>query len=621
MPATGQTATALPIEDYAIIGNTRTAALVGRNGSIDWLCLPRFDAPSCFSALVGTPEDGRWIIAPRATPRRVSRRYLGDTLVLETTFELAEGAVTLTDFMPIHDGDWHDIVRVVRGVRGTVEMETELIFRFDYGRTVPWVRRRKSGLHAVAGPDAIRVVTPVPLAGRGMTSHAAFTVSEGQEVPFVATWRASHLEEPPCPDARRAQAATEAWWGAWVGRCTVQGEWREAVVRSLVTLKALTYSPTGAPVAAATTSLPEQLGGVRNWDYRYCWLRDATFTLYALMISGYKEEAREWREWLLRAVAGRPSEMQIMYGLAGERNIPEREATWLAGYAGSKPVRIGNAAYLQHQLDIYGEVMDTFQIGRAHGLELDDDTWRIQSKIMEFLEDHWQDEDSGIWEARGPVRDYTYSKIMAWVAVDRAVAAALHREIEGPVQRWKALRREIHEDVCRHGYSTELNSFVQAYGGTALDASLLLIPTVGFLPEDDPRVLGTIEAVRKHLTVDGFVLRYRTEDATDGLPVGEGTFLVCSFWLADSLALTGRKEEARQLYQQLLDIRNDVGLLAEEYDPRARRQLGNFPQAYSHVGLINTAHNLGLGIGPAEERAHPSDGPARQAGQTGRDRK
>jgi GH15 family glucan-1,4-alpha-glucosidase len=597
---------ALPIEDYAIIGNTLTCALVGRNGSIDWLCLPRFDSPACFAALVGAPANGRWLIAPRGKPRRIRRAYREGTLILETTFETEEGRVTLIDFMPPpsrREGAV-DVVRILRGEAGSVPMRMQAVFRFDYGQVAPWVRRRDYGLHAIAGPDALQLSTPLELHGTpDMTTEASFTVRDGQMIPCVLTWHPSHQRAPRHPDAKQLLEATERAWRDWSSRYQGEGEWREPVLRSLITLKALSYHPTGGIVAAATTSLPERLGGVRNWDYRYCWLRDATFALYALIISNYGEEARDWSNWLLRAVAGEPANVQIMYGLAGERHLGEYELPWLPGYEGSQPVRVGNAAHTQRQMDIYGEVMDALHSARKHNIKMGDDIWRIQSELMAFLEKHWDDPGSGIWEMRGRQRHFTHARVMAWVAVDRAVKAVERFELKGPVERWRALRDTIHKDVCRRGFSRKRNAFVQYYGSDALDASLLLMPLVGFLPARDPRVVSTIEAIQRELTAEGLVLRYRTEETRDGLPAGEGVFLACSFWLADCLAAIGRKGEARKLFRKLLALRNDVGLLAEEYDPHTRRQLGNFPQAFSHVGLINTAHNLSREHGPAKHRA------------------
>jgi GH15 family glucan-1,4-alpha-glucosidase len=603
-PPVGRPPEALRIEDYALLGDTFTAALVGRNGSIDWLCMPRFDGGACFAALLGGPENGRWLIAPAAGVRSVSRRYREGTLVLDTEFETDTGAVAVTDFMPLPSTeDEVDVVRIVRGLRGEVPMRLEAVFRFDYGHVVPWLRRRPYGLQAVAGPNALQLWSPVELSNRDFATVAEFAVREGQSVPFSLCWYRSHLPEPPVQHPEVLLECTARWWRDWSARCTYRGPWAEAVRRSLVTLKALTYGPTGGIAAAPTTSLPEELGGARNWDYRFCWIRDATLTLYSLLSSGYAEEAVAWRRWLLRSAAGRPEEMQIMYGLAGERRLTELELPWLAGYEGSRPVRVGNAAQGQFQLDVYGELMDALHVARGYGVEPDADAWSLQKVLMGFIAGRWREPDDGIWEVRGPRRHFTHSKLMAWVGVDRAVAAVERHGLDGPVEDWRALRARIHADVCRNGWSARRNSFVQRYGGEELDAALLLVPTVGFLPPDDPRVVGTVEAIRRELTSDGFVLRYRPETGVDGLAGGEGAFLPCSFWLADALALMGRRDEAAELFERLLGIRNDVGLLAEEYDPRARRQLGNFPQAFSHVGLVNTAHNLTRAEGPARRRA------------------
>ncbi len=593
---------ALRIEDYAMIGDCRTAALVGRDGSIDWFCAPRFDSGACFAALLGTPENGRWKVAPAGEVRAVRRRYRQGTLVLETEFETDSGAITLVDAMPIDSGAPR-IVRLVEGTRGQVPMRLELVIRFDYGAIVPWVQRSDGGISAIAGPDMLRLRSAVATRGEGFTTVAEFLVSEGQRVGFDLAWHPSH-EPPPCAvDVEGTIRDTERWWCDWSYGCSSQGRYREAVMRSLITLKALTYAPTGGIAAAPTTSLPECLGGQRNWDYRYCWLRDATFTLYSLMVAGFLDEARAWREWLLRAVAGKPSNLQIMYGLAGERRLTELELTWLAGYEGSKPVRLGNAASDQFQLDVYGEVLDALHQARRAGMAPHADGWRVERNVLNYLEAAWTKPDEGIWEVRGGRRHFTHSKVMAWVAFDRAVKSAEQFALEGPIDRWRAVRDAIHEEVCRAGFDTGRNTFVQSYGATELDASLLMIPLVGFLPPDDPRVLGTVAAVGRKLLVDGFIARYRTDSAVDGLPPGEGAFLPCTFWYADNLALQGRGDEARRIYDRLLDVRNDVGLLAEEYDPRAGRQLGNFPQAFSHVSLVNTAHNLGAdGPGPAEHR-------------------
>jgi GH15 family glucan-1,4-alpha-glucosidase len=536
--------------------------------------------------------------------RSTSRRYLDGTTVIETRFETETGVVILTDCLAV-PVDWHqvDLLRMVRCVEGEVPMHMQLILRFDYGRVVPWVRRRGYGLHAVAGPDAVQLRCSVPLHGEGLTTQSDFTLKAGEQRGFLMTgypshWHAIHYREP---DLLLSETLT--WWRAWSSRCRPVEPWTEAVQRSLVTLKALTYQPTGGMVAAATTSLPEALGGVRNWDYRYCWIRDATFTLYALLGGGYTEEARAWQGWLLRSAAGEPGKLQIMYGLSGERRLSEHEVPWLAGYAGSAPVRIGNAAHDQFQLDVYGELMDAFHAGRRFGMEADADSWRVQRSLMDFVAQSWHAPDEGIWEVRGPRRHFTHSKVMAWVAVDRSIKAIEQFGLDGPLEQWRSLREAIHADICRKGFSEEKNSFVQYYGGECLDAALLLLPQVGFLPPDDPRVLGTIEAVRRELVSDGLVCRYSSSPHVDALPKGEGTFLACSFWLADALALAGRREEAEGLFERLLALRNDLGLLAEEYDPEAGRFLGNFPQAFSHVGLVGTALNLSRPQeGPAEAR-------------------
>ena len=589
------------IEDYALIGDCQTAALVARDGSIDWLCLPRFDSGACFAALLGTPEHGRWLLAPAGEVRNVRRRYREGTLVLETEYETDSGAVTVIDCMPPRSRE-PDLVRLVVGRRGQVPMRMQFVVRFDYGSVVPWVRRIENGIRAVAGPDTVELYTGVPLRGENLTTVADFTVSEGQRVPFVLAWHFCHEPVPPPIDPEETILHTERWWQEWSGRCTYQGPWREAVVRSLITLKALTYAPTGGIVAAATTSLPERLGGVRNWDYRYCWLRDATFTLYALISGGYTGEACAWRDWLLRAVAGTPAQLNIMYGLGGERRLTELELDWLPGYEGSRPVRIGNAAYRQFQLDVFGEILDLLHQVRRAGLAPDENAWRVSRALLQFLESAWREPDEGIWEVRGPRRHFTHSKVMAWVAFDRAVKAVERFGLEGPHERWRALRDTVHEEVCREGYDVERNTFVQYYGGEGLDASLLMIPLVGFLPASDPRVRGTVEAIERHLVTEGLVARYPTRPDVDGLPPGEGAFLACTFWLADNLALLGRHDDARRLFESLLELRNDVGLLSEQYDPSSHRLVGNFPQAFSHVGLINTARNLSRPGGPAEHR-------------------
>jgi GH15 family glucan-1,4-alpha-glucosidase len=589
---------ALRIEDYALIGDCHTAALVGRDGSVDWLCLPRFDSGACFAALLGDATHGRWLLAPTAPVRRSSRHYRSDTLVLETELETDHGAVTLVDCMPPRTRQ-PEVVRLVVGRRGRVPMRMELVIRFDYGAIIPWVRRMDGGIRAVAGPEALRLQTPVALRGENLTTVAEFTVAEGQHVPFVLTWHPSNHPAPPTTDAEAAVGQTEQWWREWSGRCTYTGEWHEAVVRSLITLKALTYEPTGGIVAAATTSLPEQIGGVRNWDYRYCWLRDATFTLYALMIAGYADEARAWREWLLRAVAGTPDQLQVLYGLGGERRLTELELDWLPGYEGSSPVRIGNAAHRQCQLDVFGEIIDALYFARRVGLKPDENAWHVERALLDHLESNWQAADVGIWEVRGPQRQFTHSKVMAWVAVDRAIKNVERFGLDGPAAQWRRWRDTIHTEICQRGFDAERGAFVQSYGSKDLDASLLMMPLVGFLPVSDPRMRGTVEAIERHLTTDGLVARYATSAAVDGLPPGEAAFLLCTFWLADNFALLGRQAEARRLFERLLDIRNDVGLLAEQYDPRARRLMGNFPQAFSHVALINTAHNLTPTTGPA----------------------
>ena len=581
------------IEDYALIGDTHTAALVSRSGSIDWLCLPRFDSPACFAALLGDERHGRWLIAPAGPVESVRRSYQGDSLVLETEFRTPDGVVRLVDCMPPRQRD-PDVARVVEGLRGRVRMRMELVIRFDYGSIVPWVRREEGALHAIAGPDSVWLRTPVEVRGENFRTLAEFTVEEGERVPFMLTWHESHRDAPRPIEPIRAVDDTESWWSNWAGRITYEGGWRDAVIRSLLTLKALTYAPTGGIVAAATTSLPEALGGVRNWDYRYCWMRDAAFTLDALILAGLEDEARAWREWLLRAVAGQPRQMQILYGLAGERRISEQELDWLPGYEESRPVRTGNAAVSQFQLDVYGEVMDALYLARQAGLQTNEAAWDFQLALLESLESSWSQPDEGIWEIRGPRRHFTHSKVMAWVALDRAVKAVELHGLEGPLERWRALRREIHDEVCERGFDAERNTFVQYYGGSQLDASLLMIPLVGFLPAGDPRVRGTVDAIQDELCVDGLVLRYHPDESAsvDGLPPGEGAFLACTFWLADNLALLGRRDEAREIFERLLELRNDVGLLAEEYDPRLGRMTGNFPQAFSHVPLVNTASHL-----------------------------
>ena len=593
--------TSAPIEDYALIGDCETAALVSRHGSIDWLCVPRFDSPACFAALLGGPEHGRWLLAPAEEPHTVRRRYREGTLVLETEFETAEGVVAVIDCMPLRD-EVPDVFRLVEGRRGRVRMRMDLTIRFDYGSLIPWVRRMPDGLTATGGANQLRLITPVEIRGENFHSVADFTVSAGERVPFTLAWQRSYAWPVTHDDPERSIDATEQWWREWSQRCAYQGPYRDAVVRSLITLKALTYRPSGGLLAAPTTSLPERLGGVRNWDYRYCWLRDATFALYALMLGGYTAEAVEWREWLLRAVAGEPANAQILYGVAGERLVPEWEVPWLPGYESSGPVRVGNAAATQFQLDVYGEVLDVHHTARRHGLPPDENAWNVERVMVDFVERMWREPDEGIWEVRGPRRHFTHSKVMAWVALDRAVKAVERFGLEGPVERWRAVRDTIHADVCHRGYDPDVGAFVQFYGSRLLDASLLMIPLVGFLPADDPRMLGTVKAIQEHLTTDGFVARYPTVPDVDGLPPGEAAFLPCSFWLADNLALQGRYDEARALFEKLLAVRNDVGLLSEEYDPRQGRLLGNFPQAMSHMALINTAANLTKADGPAKDR-------------------
>jgi len=593
----------LKIEDYALIGDCHSGALVGRDGSIDWLCWPRFDSPACFAALLGDRSHGRWLIAP-AEKFSVSRRYRDDTLILETDFETDAGAATLIDFMPAR-GEHCNLARIVQGRRGRVAMHAEFILRFDYGASVPWVTRLEDGggFRAIAGPDLAVLRSPVPMEAQEMTHVARFEVSAGEQIPFVLSHGDSNRDLPPPVDAASALAESERYWKEWCARCAVQGEYAPMVRRSLMTLKALTYQPTGGVVAALTTSLPEFPGGVRNWDYRFCWLRDATLTLLALMNGGYYDEARAWRNWLVRAIAGAPSQTQIMYGLGGERRIPEQIIPWLPGYEGSRPVRIGNAAAAQVQLDVFGEVMDALHQGRKHGIPKDDAAWALQRELLEHLESVWQEPDEGLWEVRGPRRHFTYSKVMCWVAFDRSIKAVEHFGREGPVEQWREVRARIHEDVCRRAWRPKLGHFAQSYGSDELDASLLLMPCTGFLPAADPRVKGTIEAIQRELTADGLVLRYRTRRSLDGLPPGEGVFLACSFWLADALCLLGRRREARELFERLCRLANDVGLLAEEYDPASGRQLGNFPQAFSHVALVNTAMNLSQHAKPAEQRA------------------
>jgi GH15 family glucan-1,4-alpha-glucosidase len=580
------------IEDYALIGDEQTAALVGMDGSVDWLCLPRFDSAACFARLLGDEDNGYWRIAPVGADRCTRRAYRRDTLVLDTDWETEQGAVRVTDLMPQRDRA-PDLVRVVEGLDGEVTLHSVLKLRFDYGSIVPWVRRTDGHRVAVAGPDStwLRSEPEVTSWGEDYGTHAEFTVKKGEKVAFVLTWHPSHEPRPPLVDPYDALRHSVEDWRAWVSRCRYKGPYRDAVVRSLITLKALTYAPTGGIVAAPTTSLPEEPGGVRNWDYRYCWLRDSTLTLNALLAAGYQEEAEAWRNWLLRAVAGDPADLQIMYGVAGERRLPEFELPWLSGFLGSAPVRIGNDAVKQLQLDVYGEVMDSLSFARESGLSAQPDVWALQTALLDFLRTHWRQPDEGLWEVRSDRRQFVHSKVMVWVAADRGVRTLeRHPGLGGDLDGWRALRDEVHQEVCEKGYDPERNTFTQSYGSRELDAALLLIPRVGFLPPDDPRVIGTIDAVREELSRDGFVRRYSTEDAdVDGLPGGEGAFLVCSFWLADALYMTGRAKEARELFERLAGLANDVGLLSEEFDPVTGRHLGNFPQAFSHIGLVNTA--------------------------------
>jgi GH15 family glucan-1,4-alpha-glucosidase len=598
---------AVPIEDYALIGDCETAALVGHDGSIDWLCLPRFDSDSCFAAILGSSENGRWMIAPQASAK-VSRKYRANTLILETTFETNEGVVRLIDLMPLKgmtsEVRTSSVVRIVVGISGRVQLKSELIMRFDYGLTVPWVSRiSEDTTKAVAGPQTLFLRSPVRHSGQDLRTVGEFTIEAGDRMPFVLTHAPSHLPAPELPDAFEALQDTEQFWHEWSAIYKSAGRWSEAVIRSLITLKALTFAPTGGIVAAPTTSLPECVGGERNWDYRYCWIRDATLTLLALTGAGYLEEASAWRDWLVRAVAGSPAQMQIMYGVAGERRLWEWEVLWLDGYEGSKPVRIGNAAHSQLQLDVFGEMMDALYQARRGGLPESDRAWAVELAVLEYLASAWRKPDQGIWEVRSGPQHFTYSKMMAWVAFDRAIKTVKEFGLKGPVDEWQKLQKEIHEDICSKGYSSSLECFVQAYGTEELDASLLLMPAVGFLPPDDPRVQNTVKAIEKRLVVNGLVRRYDTHSAEDGLAPGEGVFLACSFWLADAYYLLGRLEEAEKLFERLLNLRNDVGLLSEEYDPQRNRLTGNFPQAFSHVSLINTAHNLSHFEKPAETRA------------------
>jgi GH15 family glucan-1,4-alpha-glucosidase len=609
----------LRIEDYAVIGNCETAALVGRDGSIDWLCLPRFDSGACFCALLGGPEHGRWLIAPAQDDVRIARQYLGDTLILETVFTTAEGSASLIDFMYRRNGS-SELVRIVKGLRGQISMRTELIVRFDYGAVVPWVSQQDDGrLQFIAGPDKVLLDTNVQTRGEDLRTVGDFTVREGEEASFVLNWSASFRTAPPPLSGEELEAARKqvhSFWTGWAAAFKSSEPWRDAVLRSLLTLKALAHWETGGIVAAATTSLPEQLGGPRNWDYRYCWLRDATFTLYALIGAGMLDEAKAWHEWLLRAAAGAPDDLQILYGVAGERRLEEYELPWLAGYEGSAPVRIGNGAVKQLQLDVYGEVLDAFYVARRAGLATSEATWALECALVSHLEKIWRDPDEGIWEVRGGPRHFTHSKVMAWVAFDRAVRSIEEFGLDGPLERWRDVRSSIHREVCERGYDPKQNTFIQSFGDATLDASLLLIPIVGFLPPDDPRVQGTVAAIERTLLRDGFVMRYDSGAGVDGLPPGEGAFLACSFWLVDNYVLLERYDEALALFERLLALRNDVGLLSEEYDPRSRRQLGNFPQAFSHLALINSAHSLSTAAGAARLRSQKS-GPVRPEPEAG----
>lgn len=592
------------IENYALIGDCETAALVGRNGSIDWLCWPAFDSDACFAAILGTHKNGRWLVAPSDDVTTISRRYRGDTLILETRFETKTGTVALIDFMPPR-GKASDIVRLVRGVSGTVKMRMELVIRFGFGIDIPWVRRIDHSLLAVAGQDMTVLRTPVEIRGEDLTTVSEFEVKAGETVPFVLTYGPSHLDPPEPIDPEIALQETETFWKEWCSHCTRDGEYHDLIMRSLITLKALTFGPTGGIVAAPTTSLPEKLGGARNWDYRFCWLRDATFTLLALMNSGYTEEASAWHNWLLRAAAGSPSSMQIMYGIWGQRRLLEWEAGWLDGYEGAQPVRIGNAAHAQLQLDVYGELIDAFHQSRMAKLKLDDETWALECNVLNHLAEVWDQPDHGIWERRGQPRHYVFSKVMTWVAFDRGIKSAETFGFKAPLLHWRALRDAIHRDVCHSGFDAEENAFVESYGSKLLDASLLLLPAVGFLPASDPRMCGTIAAVESHMMRNGFVLRHDPREVSEEKQPIEGAFLACTLWLADAHVLSGNLDKAQELFDRVAGLANDVGLLAEEYDAIARRQTGNFPQALTHIALINTAHNLSAA-------RHASDKPAMQ---------
>jgi GH15 family glucan-1,4-alpha-glucosidase len=601
----------LPIEKYALIGDCHTAALVGADGSIDWLCFPRFDSAACFAGLLGGPEHGRWLLAPAGKVKSVRRSYMDDSLILQTDFQTQRGSVRVIDFMPLSDERW-DVVRIVQGLSGRVRLRMELVVRFDYGSIIPWARRVGGVLAITGGPDTLEFSSSVPFEGENLKTVAEFSVGKGESESFVLNYRPTHFATRAAVNANKALKKTASHWHRWSRRCRYRGRWAPAVMRSLLTLKALTYKPTGGMVAAPTTSLPERLGSVRNWDYRYCWLRDATFTLNSLLLAGYSSEAAEWREWLLNAIAGSPDDLQIVYGVTGARRLDEIELSWLPGYQGSKPVRVGNAASRQFQLDVYGEIMDSLHLARAADLEPHPEAWAVQIALLKFLESHWDKPDEGLWEVRGPPRHFTHSKIMAWVAFDRAIKDAENEGLAGPVEVWRRLRDTIHAQVCEMGFDAAGNTFIQSYETKFLDASLLLIPQVGFLPPDDPRVIGTIAAVERHLMVEGLVLRYSTATDVDALPAGEGAFLACSFWLADSYLLTGRRAEAEALFERLLALGNDVGLFSEEYDPRSGRMLGNFPQALTHMALVNTARLLSMPVAQAKAAAIRGERPASQ---------
>jgi GH15 family glucan-1,4-alpha-glucosidase len=586
------------IEDYAIVGDCKTAALISRDGSVDWLCWPRFDSQACFAALLGSPENGRWLIGPAETDARAGRRYLPDTLILETRHQTESGSAVILDFMPVHHAH-SSLIRIVRGERGQVRMRFELVLRFDYGSIVPWVTRLDDfTLRAIAGPDMVVLHTPVDVRGKDLKTVGEFTISAGETLSFALVYARSHLPAPERMDPASALEQTEDFWKSWSARSRAAGPWSEAVHRSLITLKALIYAPTGGMVAAPTTSLPEQFGGTRNWDYRFCWLRDATLTLLTFMNAGCYEEAGEWREWLVRAVAGSADQVQIMYGVAGERLLLEWNPSWLPGYEGAKPVRIGNQAHTQLQLDVYGEIADALHHARIGGVAPTPSGWELEKAFLDHLESIWQEPDQSIWEVRAAPRQFTYSKIMSWVAFDRAIRSATRFNLDGPIDHWCAVRAEIHDQVCRYGFDRKIGSFVQSYGSGDLDASLLLLPALGFLPPDDPRVRGTIESIERELLSDGFVLRYDTSNSKDGLAPGEGVFLACSFWLVDAYALIGRIEDARKLFERLVALRNDVGLLSEEYDIPSGRLSGNFPQALSHLALVNSAYTLSNLLSP-----------------------